>query len=513
MASSDGSATLERLGFFMRDRRHALHLTQTQLAERLGWVQERISLLERGKYGLPSLPALARIAVALESSLPELLHAAGFLDTALPRQGESGGTDPAGIALLYTMQRILAIEAPGLKEALDQVSDVISEVMGADKVNAFLHDPSIASLVAVGASNTSMGRKQEQIGMDRLPIANGGREVEVFETGLPFQTGRARNDPGMLVGFAEGLNIGSVLAVPLYIGGNRRGVLVVTSTEEDHFTEIEIPFFDAVARWVGLLAHRAEIAEAVTAGAAAAASSGVADEMSAILTRDLHGHLVSAHHHLDALNTMLQDKGLPDCQTEALEAANKIRRAQSVLDGLADAVHLQQRLGSLDSDEVDLTDLMQGLAADVGADGTPIEVRAATRLIARVDRDRILKAMRALVTNAFQHAPGGAPVVVTLKGEMHVDGQWAVITVHDDGPGMDRDIFPSSSHRHLGTSGDGNAALDLFMARVIAEAHGGTLTEETKSGGGSTFRLSIPVDNDDSSLSRAVQSPVDRDGL
>ncbi|GAC1632383.1 MAG: hypothetical protein NVS4B2_17160 [Chloroflexota bacterium] len=210
---------------------------------------------------------------------------------------------------------------------------------------------------------------------------------------------------------------------------------------------------------------------------------------------------------------MLQDKGLPDCQTEALEAANKIRRAQSVLDGLADAVHLQQRLGSLDSDEVDLTDLMQGLAADVGADGTPIEVRASTRLIARVDRDRILKAMRALVTNAFQHAPGGAPVVVTLKGEMHVDGQWAVITVHDDGPGMDRDIFPSSSHRHLGTSGDGNAALDLFMARVIAEAHGGTLTEETKSGGGSTFRLSIPVDNDDSRLSRAVQSPVDRDGL
>jgi hypothetical protein len=47
------AADLEALGTFIRDRRHSLRLTQTQLANRFGWVQEKISILEWGKYGTP----------------------------------------------------------------------------------------------------------------------------------------------------------------------------------------------------------------------------------------------------------------------------------------------------------------------------------------------------------------------------------------------------------------------------------------------------------------------------
>lgn len=66
------------LGNLTRDRRKALGMTQTQLGQRLGWAQERVSILEHGTYGMPSLSQLSRLAHALEMSLGEVLHAMGF---------------------------------------------------------------------------------------------------------------------------------------------------------------------------------------------------------------------------------------------------------------------------------------------------------------------------------------------------------------------------------------------------------------------------------------------------
>lgn len=68
---------LVTLGQFLRQRRKQLGLTQTELGARLGWTQERVSLLEHGKYGMPSLPQLCRLAAALGVSLEELLRQLG----------------------------------------------------------------------------------------------------------------------------------------------------------------------------------------------------------------------------------------------------------------------------------------------------------------------------------------------------------------------------------------------------------------------------------------------------
>jgi transcriptional regulator with XRE-family HTH domain len=72
-------ADLVALGAFIYERRRSLGLTQSQLADRVGWVQERISLLEHGKYGMPTMPLLAGLAEALEVDQEALLSAAGFL--------------------------------------------------------------------------------------------------------------------------------------------------------------------------------------------------------------------------------------------------------------------------------------------------------------------------------------------------------------------------------------------------------------------------------------------------
>src|SRR5579884_3199601 len=81
MATDRGN--LVRLGQFIRRRRSELGRTQSQRGRRIGYYQERISALERGSYGLPSLNAMAELADALECEIIDLLEASGFVSRAL----------------------------------------------------------------------------------------------------------------------------------------------------------------------------------------------------------------------------------------------------------------------------------------------------------------------------------------------------------------------------------------------------------------------------------------------
>ncbi len=82
---------LMALGRLVRTRRLELGLSQTEFGRRFGWLQERVSLVESGRYGMPSLQSLAQLALALEVSLADLLHAAGFGETLGTPDADSHG--------------------------------------------------------------------------------------------------------------------------------------------------------------------------------------------------------------------------------------------------------------------------------------------------------------------------------------------------------------------------------------------------------------------------------------
>src|SRR3712207_4896716 len=62
--------------------------------------------------------------------------------------------------LLTTLEGLMAIQATDTKTALNQASQLVAETLGADKVDVFLYEPSVDTLIAVGTSNTPMGRYQ-----------------------------------------------------------------------------------------------------------------------------------------------------------------------------------------------------------------------------------------------------------------------------------------------------------------------------------------------------------------
>lgn len=122
---------------------------------------------------------------------------------------------PKREGLLETLQHLLELSATSVAETLHQTAQLVTQALGAEKVDMFLYDPGTESLLAFGTSLTPMGNKEKAIGLDRLPLANGGREVEVYRTGQPYWTGQAHHDPKMLRGMKEDLRIKSEMLVPL----------------------------------------------------------------------------------------------------------------------------------------------------------------------------------------------------------------------------------------------------------------------------------------------------------
>jgi signal transduction histidine kinase len=118
------------------------------------------------------------------------------------------------------------------------------------------------------------------------------------------------------------------------------------------------------------------------------------------------------------------------------------------------------------------------------------------------DKGRIFQLLDNLISNAIKFTPDGGRVDVRVVPAL--DG--AVIEVSDTGMGLspgeaelvfDR-FFRSSRAHEQQVPGTG---LGLFIARAIAEAHGGTLTASSRDGSGTTFRIELP--------SRAAARPED----
>jgi signal transduction histidine kinase len=99
-----------------------------------------------------------------------------------------------------------------------------------------------------------------------------------------------------------------------------------------------------------------------------------------------------------------------------------------------------------------------------------------------------------LFENASKYAPG-SPIVLTLEAREDVQ----VVTFSDYGPGIPTEHLPFLFERfyrvpaHSGKRGTG---LGLFICKQIILAHKGQITVKTTPGKGTTFRIELPVRQD-----------------
>jgi signal transduction histidine kinase len=73
-----------------------------------------------------------------------------------------------------------------------------------------------------------------------------------------------------------------------------------------------------------------------------------------------------------------------------------------------------------------------------------------------------------------------------------VDGDRVVLSVSDDGPGMERDFIEKSLFKPFQSTKKKGLGIGLYQCKTIVEAHGGWIDVESEPGMGSTFSVSLP---------------------
>jgi signal transduction histidine kinase len=110
----------------------------------------------------------------------------------------------------------------------------------------------------------------------------------------------------------------------------------------------------------------------------------------------------------------------------------------------------------------------------------------------RGDGVRLRQVLANLIGNAVKYSPEGELVEVRATA---VNGR-VVIDVTDHGNGIapaDQRLVFEKFGRVSGTSAKPGTGLGLYIARAIAEAHGGQLEVTSAPGLGATFTLTLPV--------------------
>lgn len=111
-----------------------------------------------------------------------------------------------------------------------------------------------------------------------------------------------------------------------------------------------------------------------------------------------------------------------------------------------------------------------------------------------LDRGRMGEVLANLLANALRHTPPGGAVRVSVA--QRPDG--VEFDVADNGEGIAAEHLDRVFERFYRvdparTRATGGTGIGLAIVRAIVESHGGTVTCEPRSGGGTRFRIALPI--------------------
>jgi two-component system OmpR family sensor kinase len=408
--------------------------------------------------------------------------------------------------LVETLERLLALPAADLRVSLSEASDIIATALDADKVDAFLYEESRDSLVAVGTSNQPLSALEKKLGLDVLQLSNGGRVVQVFMTGQTFVTGHLQDDPTELRGVKEGLGVQSKLGVPLQVGDKRRGMIMIASQRPDHFTDEHVRFAEAVGRWVGLIAHRAELVEKIARNAAEQGRRAVAEELVTMLAHDLRNYIAPVDLRLGRLQRRAERDGRPERDEDLRDlglARRGIERLLAMIADILDVSRIDAGVLPLDLEPVDLAALLGDVTSTMSTPEQAITLKVSESATVMADPRRIRQCAENLLSNALKHSPKGTPVTVMVRRERHDGIEQARVDIIDQGPGIPSDVLPHIFERFVtGQARMGGTGLGLYIAHRIAVMHGGDLEVTTTPGEGTCISLTLACCADESAPPR-----------
>jgi signal transduction histidine kinase len=117
-----------------------------------------------------------------------------------------------------------------------------------------------------------------------------------------------------------------------------------------------------------------------------------------------------------------------------------------------------------------------------------LQVAEGQKPLAQADYTRTMQIMRILIDNAIKHTHKGTEITINTQ----MDGDSAVISVTDDGPGIDPAERELVFERFHTADSAGGSGLGLAISRELARRMGGELILRSRRGR-TVFTLTLPA--------------------
>jgi signal transduction histidine kinase len=308
--------------------------------------------------------------------------------------------------------------------------------------------------------------------------------------------------------FERGLGAHAALVVPVFLrDGTMVGTLAALHRDTRTFGDGDLALVADLARAVA-----AEVEEALTLDRAVEVERArLAGLLARGLAHDFGNIVSSALANLRSLSRMVEQ--MPEARepieeiTASLEAGRElITRLRDV--GRTDPRNARRRGFDPTAVASKVVAIARGLFGKQGEGASWVDLRLVPPdlpIEIRGDEHAIEQALLNLVLNARDavRERGGGRVTVRVLQEMvshavlerpwQVAGQWALLAVDDDGPGIDPRLASRVFEPGFTTKGELGSGLGLFLVKTTATAHGGGVIVETSPEGGARLALALPA--------------------
>jgi signal transduction histidine kinase/DNA-binding response OmpR family regulator len=292
------------------------------------------------------------------------------------------------------------------------------------------------------------------------------------------------------------LGLRAGLAVPLVARAKRVGTLLVLAEDPMRFCGAPRAAAEEFAARLAQTLDNAMLHEETACAVRAR------EEFLSVASHELRTPLTALHLQVQLLDGLFSASRIDapagqreDLQRRVRSLARQVGRLTALVNSVLDLARARSERLTLDLDRCEAGDVVRDVAARfqeaLAAEGRSLTVSIADGVAGRWDRTRLEQLLTNLVGNAVRHGGDGDVAL-----EVSLDGGRAVITVADGGPGIAPEdqarVFDPFAQGRQGAGG-GGLGLGLYIARAIAEAHGGALTLESAPGHGATFRVRLPA--------------------
>jgi signal transduction histidine kinase len=214
--------------------------------------------------------------------------------------------------------------------------------------------------------------------------------------------------------------------------------------------------------------------------------------MAAHVTHEIRNPLSAMGLNVEMLEEELaNDSGAGRAEVKSLLAAiqREVQRLEQLSEEYLRVARLPQPRMEADDVATAVRDIVAFARREIESAGCTVTLHVDPKLPpALFDEAQLRQALLNLLRNAREAMPGGGSVDVSVTAQ----GMSVVIDVDDRGGGVPESIRARVFDPFFSTKGEGTG-LGLAITRHIVESHGGSVTCEPREGGGTRFRIALPI--------------------